>query len=198
MSTNIEFASGTCQQSIELGLMKSLSSNISKTQAHIAVANVEAAALCLHLIWKVRPTKIRYRRRSIVIRVIFKSMMSHRNPPRLKSVKKYRILSCMLFTFNVMVKHRNIIHRSLDLDTSDLKAVNGLLNETPTLFFCIDICTFVSPLALLTTKAWYNTGNHDRLNLFLVRLIFKTPIHIFLSNFASREKRWEIKSRHFW
>jgi hypothetical protein len=103
----------------------------------------------------------------------------------------------MLFTFNVMVKHRNIIHRSLDLDTSDLKAVNGLLNETPTLFFCIDICTFVSPLALLTTKAWYNTGNHDRLNLFLVRLIFKTPIHIFLSNFASREKRWEIKSRHF-
>ena len=123
--------------------------------------------------------------------------MSHRNPPRLKSVKKYRILSYMLFTFNVMVKHHNIIHRSLDLDTSDLKAINGLLKETPTLFFCIDICTFVLPLELLTMKAWYNTGNHDRLNLFLVCLIFKTPIHIFLSNFASQEKCWEIKSHHF-
>ena len=86
--------------------------------------------------------------------------------------------SCDMFTFNIMVKHCNIIHRSLDLNMSDLKAINGLLNETPTLFFCINICTFVLLLALLTTKAWYNMGNHDRLNLFLVHLIFKTPKEI--------------------
>jgi len=75
MSTNIEFSSGTCQQSIELGLIQSLSRIFSKTQAHIAVANVEAAALCLHLIWKVWLNKIPYRWRSIIIRVIFKSIM---------------------------------------------------------------------------------------------------------------------------
>ncbi|KIJ89717.1 hypothetical protein K443DRAFT_15847 [Laccaria amethystina LaAM-08-1] len=52
MSANFDLSREASQQSIELDLMQSLSSNISRSRAHVALANVEAAALCLRLIWK--------------------------------------------------------------------------------------------------------------------------------------------------
>jgi len=95
------------------------------------------------------------------------------------------------------LKHRNILRRSLNIGTSELKTITTLVKDAPTLFFCIDICMFVSPLALLTTKAWYHMGNNDRLDLFLVCLFSGTSLRVFLLNFARWEKRWAIKSHHF-
>ncbi|EDR12054.1 uncharacterized protein LACBIDRAFT_314223 [Laccaria bicolor S238N-H82] len=133
-SLNTELPSETCPQSIELGLIQSLSKTISRTQVHGALANIEAAALCLRLVWKG------------YLRVNEEAPQSSDNEERNK-IKNFII--------------------SFNDGQVDLKAINTLLNEAPTLLFGIDICTFVSPLALLTTKAWYNGGKLDRMKLFL-------------------------------
>lgn len=51
---HIESPSSPTDMLVEIRLMQSLSNNISKANVHVSAANVEAAALCLRMVWHVR------------------------------------------------------------------------------------------------------------------------------------------------